>query len=254
MEGCLESLQKARRQMLTANIAYFLALLAAGLLILYLTDERLRYLGIAVCISVYLTVVRPLGKRYRLSIREAVLKNIFGKKLKDYTYEPGRGIQKRQVADTDLFPMKSDKAFLSRELVCGSSGNCSVEIADVAFPICIDRQNEMFNGCFIQVEFQKTIHSSVCIKAGNVEEEREITYRTDKFLKKLASEYGNIYLRVQENKLTMLCRGKFLGFRINPLYPVTSELFLFDPLPEFKKAMDLVQLMSNASEIERDAS
>ena len=45
-----------------------------------------------------------------------------------------------------------------------------------------------------------------------------------------------------KQKLELILRGRFLGYRINPLMPITERSITYNPLPELGWALQLVRL------------
>ena len=54
---------------------------------------------------------------------------------------------------------------------------------------------------------------------------------------------GNFYLKTEGETAEVLLRGRFLGFRINPLLPVSEQILRTSPLPELELLLRLVRLM-----------
>ena len=54
---------------------------------------------------------------------------------------------------------------------------------------------------------------------------------------------GSLYLRTQGDEMEILVRGRFLGFRINPLMQLTESTLNASPLPELKPLLELLRRM-----------
>lgn len=54
---------------------------------------------------------------------------------------------------------------------------------------------------------------------------------------------GSLYLKAGGETLTLLLRGRFLGFRVNPLVQISEQTLGANPFPELRQAMQLARLM-----------
>lgn len=53
---------------------------------------------------------------------------------------------------------------------------------------------------------------------------------------------GSLYLKAGGETLTLLLRGRFLGFRVNPLVQISEQTLGANPFPELRQAMQLERL------------
>ena len=132
---------------------------------------------------------------------------------------------------------------MSREHVTGRCGTMSVELADVTFPIIEDGHNAMINGSFVQLVWPGANFAPVTVKAG---EWKDLTLPKQQMelVAKLGELIpGSLYLKAGGETLTLLLRGRFLGFRINPLMQISEQTLGANPFPELGQVIQLARLM-----------
>lgn len=242
MEEALRSLRQQRVRMLLINLVYFLALLGLGVWI-FLRDGAgaAGFLLAAVCAAAYLVLVRPVRQRYLTSLRREILCRGVCRQLTDVRYEPRGGVPADRVQAA--FPFGSAEAFMSREHLTGRMGTLEAELADVTFPFVEGKRNAMFSGVFLQLTWPGSAFAPLSVDAGSREgldlprAQLELIEQLDAFVP------GSLYLRAGGETLTALLRGRFLGFRINPLMTVHKQTLEDNPLPELDQAIRLTQLM-----------
>ena len=54
---------------------------------------------------------------------------------------------------------------------------------------------------------------------------------------------GSLYLKAGGETLTLLLRGRFLGFRVNPLMQISEQTLGANPFPELGQVIQLARLM-----------
>lgn len=243
MTETLQTLKQKRVRMMLLNLAYFLALLVLGALIFLKGMGGAAYLTAAICVAVYLLTVRPVSRRYTAAVREAVLRYGVCGDLTDICYEPKGGVTAEQVRASGLMPASTRGAFMSREHLTGYSGTLSVELADVTYPIVENGLNTMFSGTFVQLNWHGVNFAPVIVKAGNLDG-LELPRAQMELLQEMGRLIpGSLYFRTEGDTLTVFLRGRFLGFRLNPLMEIEEKTLRSNVFPELKQAMQLARLM-----------
>lgn len=238
----MESLRRMRTGVILLNLGYFLLLLAAGVAVL-LNDVGPAVWGLAfLCLAAYLLGVRPVTRRHTGAVREAVLEHAVCQELEDFCYSRKDGISPQAVQDSGLLRDNSGRAFVSREHITGHCGGMELELADVAFPIVEEGQNCMFNGACLCLRWPGADFPEVTVRAGNLEDLR-LPKAQMELLTELGSLIpGSLYLKGAGEELTVLLRGRFLGFPVNPLTPAEAILSA-NPFPEVSRLIALARLM-----------
>ncbi len=238
-----ETLKRNRLGILLLNLAYFAGLLVLGFLIFLrgLWGPGV-FLAVAVCVALYLLVVRPAGRRYIRSLRAAILRGTVCASMTEVEYDPKGGVPREMTQESGLVPASTDRAFLSREHIRGKAGGVEVEMADTTFPIVENRLNAMFNGCFLRLTCPGGNFEPLTVRAGDLSG-LKLPAAQLRCLESIGELIpGSLYLHMEGERLDILLRGRFLGFPINPLTPVTQQLLTNNPLPELDGALRLVQL------------
>ena len=221
-----EAVQKRQRvRMILVNLAYFMVLLLLGVLLFLQNDAAgvTGYLLVAACLAGYLLLVRPMSKRYVNAVREAILRYAVCAELTDFNQQSKSGVTAEAVRACGLVPASAD-TFMSREHITGNCGTMAVEMADVTFPIIEDGRNAM-------------------VKAGETgslslpKQQMELVESLGELIP------GSLYLKAGGETLTLLLRGRFLGFRVNPLVQISEQTLGANPFPELRQAMQLARLM-----------
>jgi len=242
MDKEIQSLRHQRLTVFLMNLAYFAALLVVGVF-LFIKGTTYGLVMVAVCAVFYLAVARPYTSRYKNSLRAAILKASLGRSLADYSYDPKSGTQRESVENAGLVNTRLS-AFRSRELIRGRAGTIRAEAADVTFPIRENNLNTMFNGCFIGLDCPGARFEPTVVLAGELSE-LKLPARQKELLREIGSLIpGSLYFHMDGERMEFLLRGRFLGFRINPLVPVTEKLLCSDPLPELHQAIQLARIGS----------
>ena len=243
MTGTLATLRRKRTGVFLLNLVYFLALLGLGTLLFLRGQTAAVYILVAACVVLYLLVVRPVTKRYVAQVRSEILAHTVGALLEGYTYEPKSGVTARQVQDTGLVPTSSPKSFFSREHITGHQGPIQVEVADVTFPIREGNMNAMFSGCYLRLNWPGASLPALTIRQ-RVGDDQDLPFKQRALLEEISGFIpGNFYLKTEGETAEVLLRGRFLGFRINPLLPVSEQILRTSPLPELELLLRLVRLM-----------
>ena len=132
---------------------------------------------------------------------------------------------------------------MSREHITGNCGTMAVEMADVTFPIIEDGRNAMFSGAFVQLAWPGADFAPTTVKAGETgslglpKQQMELVESLGELIP------GSLYLKAGGETLTLLLRGRFLGFRVNPLVQISEQTLGANPFPELRQAMQLARLM-----------
>lgn len=243
MTGTLATLRRKRTGVFLLNLVYFLALLGLGVLLFLRGQTGAVYILVAVCVVLYLLVVRPMTKRYVGQVRSAILSGTLGSLLEGYAYDPKGGVTARQVQDTGLVPTSSPKSFFSREHVTGHQGPIQVEAADVTFPIREGRMNAMFSGCYLRLNWPGASLPALTVRQ-RVGDDQDLPFKQRALLEEIGGFIpGNFYLKTGGETAEVLLRGRFLGFRINPLLPLSEQILTTSPLPELELLLRLLRLM-----------
>lgn len=244
MTEAIQALRRQRVQMMLVNLVYFLALLTLGML-LFLTDavgSVLGYLLVAVCLGGYFLLVRPMSKRYVNAVREAVLRYSVCSVLTNFRHQVKEGVSAQTVRASGLVTASADN-FLSREHITGSCATMAVEMADVTFPIIEDGRNAMMSGAFVQITWPGAEFAPVTVKAGQLEE-LSLPKQQMALLEALGELIpGSLYLKAEGETLTLLLRGRFLSFHVNPLVQINEKTLGANPFPELEQAIKLARLM-----------
>lgn len=243
MEDALRTLKKKRLGMMLLNLAYFVALLLLGVAVFLKNAGGTGYLLIGLCLAAYLLAVRPVSRRYTAALREAILRHSVCGELEDFQYQPKSGVSWETVGGSGLISTSSEAAFISREHITGRCGTMAVELADVTFPIVEDSRNAMFSGAVLQLTWPEAGFAPATVRAGELEG-LELPKQQLELVEQLGSLIpGSLYLQTREDRITVLLRGRFLGFPINPLTPVTEKTLEANVFPELRQALQLARLM-----------
>lgn len=243
MTETLRTLKQKRVRMMLLNLAYFLALLSLGTLIFLKGMGGVAYLAVATCVTVYLLAVRPVSRRYTAAVRKAILQYGVCADLTDICYEPKGGVTAEQVHSSGLMPASTRRSFVSREHITGCSGTLSVELADVTYPIIENGLNTMFSGAFVQLNWPGAAFAPMTVEAGALDA-LKLPKAQLELLREMGSMIpGNLYLRAKGDSLFVLLRGRFLGFRVNPLMAIQEKTLESNMFPELKQAVQLARLM-----------
>lgn len=242
MEEALRILRRRRVRMILVNLAYFLVLLGLGvLLFLKGTGSWAAYLLVAACVAGYLLLVRPLRQRYLGQVRQEILSRTVCGALTEVRYAAREGVAADRVRG--VFSMAGADAFMSREHLAGRMGSMEAELADVTFPIVEEGRNAMFSGVFLQLTWPGSEFPQVSVDAGKWKglplprQQLELVEQMDAFIP------GSLYLRAGGDTLSLLLRGRFLAFPINPLMQISEKTLQSNPFPELDQAIRLAQLM-----------
>lgn len=243
MADVLQTLKRQRTRMLLINLAYFTALLALGvLLFLKNAGGTPGFVMIAVCLTGYLMLVRPLSRQYLRSMRETLLLHTVCAKLADCEYRSKGGVPAEVVRTCGLVSISAD-SFMSREHITGRCGTMSVEMADVTFPIVERNRNAMFSGAFVQLTCPGAKFIPFTVQAGQWDH-LVLPPKQLALVKELEALIpGSLYLKTAGETMTLLLRGRFLGFRINPLVELTEKTLRANPFPELESAIALAHMM-----------
>ena len=241
MNDWLQKLRKERILVFCCGIAYFLVLLAAGTLV-FLKDAAYANGLVAGCLGIYLLVVRPVLSRYQRLLRRAMLEIHLGKLLNHFSYAPKQGFSSKELEETGLTPVPL-KSHLSREKIQGKAGIFRVCAADITFPFHNGNLNEMFNGCAVCLETDFGKFPPLRIEAGNLVEGK-LGEQAQRLTEEIGSLIpGSLYLKTQDNRIYVVLRGRFLGFKINPLMDVTENTLSKNPFPELDQMLKLARLI-----------
>lgn len=240
----MESLRRRRKGIILLSLGYFLGLLAVGIAV-FLKDAgpTAAYGLIAFCAAVYLLLIRPAVHRYTGAVREAVLEHVVCRNLEGFCYSHKEGISPQVVHNSGLLADNSKKAFVSREHITGRRGGMELELADVAFPIVEENQNSMFNGACVCLRWPGPDFPAVEVRQGKLEGLRLPKSQMEQLEDLGALIPGSLYLRAEGNTMTVLLRGRFLGFPVNPLMPITETSMAANPFPEVERIIALAGLM-----------
>lgn len=236
-----QALSRRRTRMLLVNLAYFLVLLALGVLFfLKGAGGTAAYALLVLCVAGYLLLVRPLRGRYAAAVRETVIRQTVGAGLDGLSYAPKGGVTAQAVQV--FFPAVNPGAFMSREHVTGHAGPIRAELADVTFPISEGGRNAMFSGAFVELTWPGAALPALAVRSGD-------TANIPKRLAALTEELGalipgSLFLHSGGETLTLLLRGRFLGFPVNPLLPADRRMLQANPFPELDQAIRLIRLMA----------
>lgn len=244
MDESLAALRRRHTGILLVNLLYFLVLLTLGVLFfLKGAGESAAYALAVLCAAGYLLLVRPAQKRYTSAVREAVIRHAVCAELDDFSYDPKDGAAAAAVQAAGLFSGIPSGAFVSREHTAGRTGSIQAELADVTFPIVEDGLNTMFSGAFLELTCPGARLPEVTVRAGDISG-LQLPGQQLALIKTLGELIpGSLYLRSGGEKLTLLLRGRFLGFPVNPLLPADGRTLQANPFPELNQALQLVQLM-----------
>lgn len=246
MAGAMQDLSRKRLGVFALNLVYFLVLLGLGALLFLQGALEGAYWLVAACLILYLLIVRPATKRYIRLVRREILDATLGQVLEDYQYDEKGGVTPQQVQNSGLVPTTSPKSFFSREHITGHQGAIQVEAADVTFPIREGKLNAMFSGCYICLTWPGAELPDVTVRRGEYRK-LSLPIKQKELLDQMCSYIpGNLYLYTSGQQAQLLLRGRFLGFRINPLMPVSESAE--SPLPELELALRLVRLMNRGTQ------
>ncbi len=243
MDEAVRSLKGRRIGILVLNLAYFAALLVLGFLLFRrnMTGPVL-YGAVVLCVAAYIFGVRRASKSYTRSLRDAILRYAVCAGWEDVRHEAKSGVSRAMAMESGLVPSTSDTVFMSREHITGTAGPIRAELADVTFPIGEGGRNAMFNGCFIRLTWPGARFDPVTVRGGQIDGELPAAQR--RAVEELGSCIpGSLYLRTEGDRLDILLRGRFLGFPVNLLMPVTEKSLTADPLPEVGQSVRLARLL-----------
>lgn len=244
MGGTVQALNRQRTKIFLVNLVYFAVLLGLGVLIFLMNLGGALYLLAAVCAVCYLVLLRPFSRRYVGQVRNEILQRTVGQELEDYHYNPKGGVTSEQVQASGLVATTQPKAFFSREHVTGRFGPIELELADVTFPITEGKLNAMFSGCYGTLRYPGASLPEFTVKGGKLGSV-SLPAQEKKLLEQACSYIpGSLYLRTQGDQMDLLVRGRFLGFRINPLMPLTEPALNASPLPEVRPLLELVRRLA----------
>lgn len=240
MSERLQELRRKRLVVILASLAYFAALLAVGVLV-FLRGTAFGWLLVLVCAAAYLLLVRPILVRYQSALRGAILAGSVGRRLSGYRHDPSSGVSQERLASTGLVP-RPLRAMHSREHIQGRAGSMPAELADVTFPIRENGRNAMFSGCYLGLTCPGADFAPLRVEAGDLQDLRLPKQQREALEALGALIPGSLYLSMEGERLDILLRGRFLGFPVNPLLPVTEKSLSADPMPELAEAIRLAQL------------
>lgn len=244
MSGTLQVLNRQRTRIFLVSLLYFAALLGIGVLVFLMNWGGAVYLLAVVCVVCYLFLLRPANRRYVGQVRREILRRTVGQDLEDYRYEPKAGVTAEQVQSSGLIATTQPKAFLSREHITGRLGGLELELADVTFPILENKLNAMFSGCYGRIRCPGAALLPLTVKAGKCTD-GQLSGKNRLLLERACSYIpGSLYLRCRGDQMELLVRGRFLGFRINPLMQLTEPTLNASPLPELEPLLELVRRMA----------
>lgn len=243
MAESLTALRRKHTRVLLLSLLYFLALLALGTaFFLKNFGGAGAYILAALCAAGYLLLVRPAQKRYTGAVREAVLRHSVCAGLDGLDYQPKGGVAAEDVQASGLLAVIRPDAFVSREHITGRAGPVGVELADVTFPIAENGMNAMFSGAFVELTWPGAALPETAVRAG--EPAAALPKKQAALVEELGRLIpGSLYLHSGGGKLTLLLRGRFLGFPVNPLLPVSERTLRANPFPELEQALRLIRLM-----------
>lgn len=231
-------LQKRRVKMILTNLLYFAVMLAVSLVMFLKGAGQLIYVLVLALLLFYIFAARPMMKGFENDLRRAILSHSVMARLDNAVYDPKGGISSEYLVKAGFVNVINPQGFLSRELIRGKKGKADVEIADVTFPFHENGLNKMFSGCFIHIVNPGADYGVLDVKAGDVrsigsERERKIARKLGEFIP------GSLYLHREGEELSVLLRGRFVGFQINPLGEVHESTLMSDPLSELEQALEL---------------
>ncbi len=230
----LEDLEKKRKNILLLNVIYAFVILVVGAAIFFLHLYNIAWALILACILLYLLVVWPAGRRYSKNARAVILREVVCKGMKDFCYDPKGGIDGEKVWETGLIRSTKPDTFLAREHITGKMGNIDAELADITFPVNENGHDAVFTGSFIGLTYPKADFPRLFVREGNLNNlglppsEYQILKEIGEFIP------GSLYVYMKGERLVILLRGRFLGYRITRTMPVTDE----NPYPEFLEAVE----------------
>lgn len=244
MTEALRALRRQRLVMLLTNLAYFIALLILGV-IFFLKDagNGAAMVLVILVLAGYLLLVRPRSRKYLAAVRKELLHWGVCGELENWTYHPNEGVPAAQVQEVGLVQTTQPRAFSSRQHITGKIGTMSVELADVTFPVMEERLNAMFSGLFIQLRWPGAHFPALEIHRGDWKD-LKLTKQQQESLEALGGFIpGSLYLKAEGERLTVMLRGRFLGFRINPLMQLSESVLTANPVPEVMEAVRFARLM-----------
>lgn len=244
MEDAVRTLKRQRTRMLLANLVYFTVLLLVGAM-LFLKNAVSGAVGCLLvlgCLAGYLLLVRPMSRRYIQIVRETILRNTVCAELAEVAYCPKQGISLETLQACGVVQPSAD-TFMSREHISGTNGTMEVELADVTFPMIENGYNAMFNGVFVQLRWPGENFSPAMVERGETgslclpKQQKELIDQIGELIP------GSLYLKAKGETLTLLLRGRFLCFRVNPLMQISEGTLGANPFPELEQALRLARLM-----------
>lgn len=244
MTEALHALRRQRLVMLLTNLAYFVVLLILGIfLFLKNAGGSAAMVLVVLVLAGYLLLVRPRSRKYLAAVRKELLHWGVCGELESWTYHPNEGVPAAQVQETGLVQTTQPKAFSSRQHITGKMGSMSVEAADVTFPVLEEGLNAMFSGLFVQLSWPGARFPALEVRRGDWKS-LKLTKQQQESLEALGGFIpGSLYLRTEGEKMTVMLRGRFLGFRINPLMQLSESVLTANPVPEVMEAVRFARLM-----------
>ena len=244
MKETLASLQKRRVTVLSVNLLYFLALAALGFFLFFRSRSTALFAAALAALAVYLLLVRPMTEDYKRAVRRAVLEFGVCGSLSEFTYEPKAGFSAAEFLTSGLVNTVSDKAFFSREKVTARRGDMRLAMSDVTFPIRERGLNAMSSGLYLRLTRPGAAFPALTVRAGDAED-LPVSGKAAALLREMASFVpGNLYLNTVGDTMHVFFRGRFIGFRINPLLQLTEKTLRSDPLPEAEQSLRLALMLS----------
>lgn len=99
----------------------------------------------------------------------------------------------------------------------------------------------MFNGACIHLRWPGAAFPAVTVRQGELEglppSQREPLEELGALIP------GSLYLQAAGDTLTVLLRGRFLGFPLNPLMPLTEKTLAVNPFPDLEKTLAFARAM-----------
>ena len=240
----LTALKRKRTQILAANLGYFLVLLALSFFLFFRSRSIAVYVAGLAALAVYLLLIRPMTGNYKKALRGAILRYGVCDGMTDFSYAPREGFKASDLITSGMVNTVSDKAFLSREKVTARRGALQLEMADVTFPIRERGLNAMSSGLFIRIFHPGASFPELMIRAGQLDD-LPLEGKALSLLKEMASFVpGNLYLNTAGDVLYVFFRGRFAGFKLNPLLELTENTLRANPLPEADQSLRLAKILA----------
>lgn len=244
MKEALASLKRQRLQMMLLNLAYFLLLLVAGAMIFLRGIGPAGYGLAAGCLILYLLLVRPVSRKYTDRVRGEVLRFGSCAELEDFSHHPRQGLDREKLQDIPLVAQTGSQVFMSREYLTGSAGPIAAELADVTFPIWENGRNAMFSGSCIRLYVPGGNLPEISVESGDLAG-LDLPAEPMKALERMNELIpGSLNLYAGGSTVTVLLRGRFLAFPVNPLSNITDKTLRSDMYPELKEALRLARWLN----------